>query len=65
MARDRDLLEKKGLLGSREAAARKLRTLSAGDRAELKERGLLSAKGLKMPSTRADRCALALLVWWH
>lgn len=59
MARDRDLLDSKGLLGGREAAARKLCTLSAKDRAELEARGLLSDKGLKMPSARADRCSWA------
>lgn len=64
VARDRDLLDSKGLLGGREAAARKLCTLSAKDRAELEARGLLSDKGLKMPSARADRVVESRFKKW-
>lgn len=60
VARDRLLLEAKGLLGNREKAARKLMKLSERDRAELEARGLLNAKGLKLPSARADRCGPGL-----
>ncbi|KAL4443576.1 hypothetical protein ABPG75_011313 [Micractinium tetrahymenae] len=64
VAKDRKFLEEKGLLGNREAAARKLKKLSAKERAELEARGLLTDRGLKLPSTRADRVVESRFKKW-